>query len=533
MFVKRSENILELICELAELSIEAGICIKRDKIYAINRALNILCIHNVDLSLYDFIENNFADVESLDYQQLSCSEKIHYILELILDYAYDHGLIAKNTDAYRDLFGAKLMDVFTLRPSSLEAEFYKKYAINSSDAMDYLYKFSQSTQYIRMDRVKKNEKWKVQTKYGILDITINLSKPEKDPKAIEQAGKMKSETYPKCLLCRENEGYEGSLYHPPRANHRIVKLDLIGETWYLQYSPYVYYNEHCIVFKNEHEPMKISVKTFERLIEFVDKFPDYFIGSNADLPIVGGSILSHDHFQGGRYRFAMDDAESIESFFVNKYPDVCLSILNWPLSVIRLQSSNKINIIKVAESILDIWRDYNDETLGIIANSCDSSHNTITPIARRTANGGYEIDLVLRNNRTSVEHPLGIFHPHSEVHHIKKENIGLIEVLGLAVLPARLERELSELSQWWMYLQDARHCISQNDFPKAIIHHESWFNNFKDEYSPKNYQEARGIINHKTGERFTKVLENAGVFKQDIKGVFGFKKFFLKLKNIR
>ncbi len=513
-----------LIYRLADLSIKSGICNQRDRVYAVNRALEICGMNQINEE-YNNLQSDMRYNECDGSTSLEFNMQIHNVLSEILDLSYENGLFDTNNDANRDIFTSRLMDAFISRPSCVENEFYKKYDSSPILATDYFYEFSKNSQYIRMDRVAKNRKWQVDTEYGTLDITINLSKPEKNPRAIAAAATTKSEKYPQCLLCRENEGYAGGLHHPPRSNHRIITLTLDDETWYLQYSPYVYYNEHCIVLKEVHEPMKMGIKTFRRLIDFVEQFPDYFIGSNADLPIVGGSILSHDHFQGGKYKFAMDDAQIVSSFNLDEYPEVAIQVLKWPLSVIRLKSHDKNDIVEVADNIFHKWCEYEDLKLGIIPYSRDVSHNTVTPIARRNGKD-YELDIVLRNNRTSLEHPLGIFHPHDDVHNIKKENIGLIEVLGLAVLPARLETELQELAKYWI---DEQKC----DFPEKVIHHKEWFEQFSSTYKPENLYEARQIINQKTGNTFVRVLEDAGVFKQTAEGKEGFVKFLNKIKNIQ
>ena len=378
-------------------------------------------------------------VEEVEDENL---ENVTPIMENLLDYAYEIGILESNTPVYRDLLDSKIMGILMPRPSQVINNFNVLYTINKKDATDYLYELSKACDYVRTSRIAQNMTWKTSTKYGDIDITINLSKPEKDPKAIAAARNVKSSSYPKCLLCKENVGYAGRLNHPARQNLRIIPFKLQGDEWNLQYSPYSYYNEHCIVFSSEHEPMKISKTTFDRNLEFVEKFPHYFIGSNADLPIVGGSILTHDHYQGGRYEFAMAKAEDVYEMKIEGYEDVKISIVKWPLSVIRLSGQNREKLSELADKILSHWRNYSDESVGVLSHSEDIPHNTITPIARRREEN-FELDLVLRNNRCSDEHPDGIFHPHSHLHHIKKENIGLIEVLGLAVLPARLKEELS------------------------------------------------------------------------------------------
>ena len=370
-------------------------------------------------------------------------EKPYDILNRMCDWAAEKGLI-ENTFDERDLFDTKVMGELTPRPSEVIRKFKEDYKVSPETATDNYYAFSQNTNYIRVDRIAKNLHWLADTEYGNIEITVNLSKPEKDPRDIAKAKLAPQSSYPKCLLCKENEGYQGRMNHPARQNHRIIPVTLTNESWFLQYSPYVYYNEHCILFSGEHRPMKISRGSFERVLEFVDIFPHYFVGSNADLPIVGGSILSHDHFQGGHHDFPMAVAEAEETFTIKGFEDVAVEKVKWPMSVIRLRGESKEKLVDLSDKILTAWRGYSDEKCEISAFTGDTPHNTITPIARKK-NGSYEIDLVLRNNRTSEEYPLGIFHPHQELHHIKKENIGLIEVMGLAVLPGRLKEEMKIL----------------------------------------------------------------------------------------
>ncbi len=505
-----AEKISYLLYKLADLACKSGICRFRDKVYALNRAIDVCGISALKS---DF--ENILQGEDIDYANL---DSINLVVEKILDLAFENKLIEENNDIYRDLFTAKLMDCFTMSPSEVENQFYDMYNQNPICATDFYYKFSVDTQYIKMDRVAKNRKWKADTKYGKIDITINLAKPEKDPKTIEKLSHIKSETYPLCLLCKENEGYAGGLHHPARQNHRIIGLELLGEMWYMQYSPYVYYNEHCIVFKDEHEPMQITYMTFRRLLEFATIFPHYFIGSNADLPIVGGSILTHDHFQGGKYDFAMNNAKVVETFTMKGFCGVQVQSLVWPLSVVRLRGEDRDELAKAADHIFETWKVYEDLERDIVPFSYDDlggfnnkkiRHNTVTPIARRRGNL-YELDIVLRNNRTSDEHPLGIFHPHSDVHNIKKENIGLIEVLGLAVLPARLQSELNLLAQYWVDNIE-ENCVK---FPQNIMHHRQWFDTFSHKNEPRSLEEANKIIEMQVSECFVKVLEYAGVFKQ-------------------
>ncbi len=489
---------------LAAFALKNELITEQDLCYSINQALEIL-------GLDDFT----GHLPTEDIPDAPTE-----ILENILDWSFENGLFENNTAVYRDLFDSKIMNAFVPRPSQVILEFEKRYKEGPNKATDWYYKFSQDTNYIRMNRIKKNREWKSETPFGTLDITINLSKPEKDPKAIAEAKNLPQSGYPKCLLCRENEGYSGRLNHPGRHSHRIIPVNLANEAWFLQYSPYVYFNEHSIILKGAHDPMKIGRDTFVRLTDFVEQFPHYFIGSNADLPIVGGSILSHDHFQGGNYTFAMENASVSRVYKLKEYPDVEVATLNWPMSVIRLRHPSKSILVNLSEQILDSWREYSDESVGIRAHSSSENHNTVTPIARYKR-GSFEVDLVLRNNRTSEEHPLGIFHPHGDVHHIKKENIGLIEVMGLAVLPARLETELTELANHWV-----NH--DQGD-TEAIQLHLEWLSELKLKYNPKSSEEARGILEVETGKKFLKVLEYAGVFKTDKQGQNAFARFIDQL----
>lgn len=493
-------NIFMEIKRLIRYGIKQGLIYKEDEIYIRNRILEILGL------------DDYEDIEAPEETLISPQP----ILDNILDYAYASGILAENTVTYRDLFDTKIMDCLLPRPSEVIKSFEADYKVSPSLATDRYYKLSQASNYIRTDRTEKDLRWKTKTEFGELDITINLAKPEKDPKAIAAAKNVKSVSYPKCLLCRENEGYTGRINHPARQNHRIIPMELCGEEWFLQYSPYVYYNEHCIVFKSSHEPMKISQKTFERLLAFVEKFPHYFIGSNADLPIVGGSILSHDHFQGGCYSFAMEKAPVVREVRLRGFEDVETGILKWPMSVLRIRNEGQERLAELAGAVLDAWRGYSDEAASVRAFTGSEPHNTITPIARYK-NGKYEMDLVLRNNRTSEAHPLGIFHPHSDVHHIKKENIGLIEVMGLAVLPSRL---LSELA----LLKDCLKGSKTMDAYAELAQHQQWFEYLKDRYRQQDadYDE---ILKRETGKKFEKVLWDAGVFKQDSSGLEAFDRF--------
>ena len=437
------------------------------------------------------------------------------ILAELIAYGVENGLL-DDSITEKDLFDSRLMGLLTPRPSDVIGKFRALYAEDPKKATDYYYDLSRATDYIRTYRVVKDLKWKSATEYGELDITVNLSKPEKDPKAIAAAGKAKASGYPKCLLCREAEGYAGRIDYPGRANHRLIPLELNGENFFLQYSPYVYYNEHCIVLNSQHVPMKINKAAFLKLLDFVDLFPHYFLGSNADLPIVGGSILSHDHFQGGHYTFAMAKAEIETPLSFSGFEDVKAGIVKWPMSVIRLRCADKQRVAELADKILTAWRGYSDPSVTIFAETDGEPHNTITPIARRR-DGDFEMDLVLRNNLTTEEYPLGLYHPHQELHHIKKENIGLIEVMGLAVLPARLKAELKELEELIVSGSD----ISASE---TCAKHAPWVEELKTRYTftPEN---TEGILRQEVGVVFMKVLEHAGVFKRDDAGRAAFLRF--------
>ena len=437
------------------------------------------------------------------------------LLEDIVEYAVKHEIIEEILDE-KEKFSASIMDTFIARPSDINTTFYQNYKEDPKQATDYFYTLSKTSNYIQTKRIKKNISYKVETEYGDLDITINLSKPEKDPKQIAKEREMKvpQTSYPKCLLCVENEGYAGRIGHPARSNHRLIRLNLDGESWMFQYSPYVYYNEHSIILSEQHRDMKIDYGAFKRLLEFTEKFPHYFVGSNADLPIVGGSILSHDHYQGGRYEFAMSRAENDFEFSLNQFPSTKASFVKWPMSVIRIRSVDRKELAEAADHILAKWRKYSDPEVGILAKSADTPHNTITPIVRRRGDD-YELDLVLRNNRTSEEHPMGIFHPHSDVHHIKKENIGLIEVMGLAVLPARLKSELKEVGNYILG--------RPNDIKD---YHHSWAEELKSVYAnTSNEGNVEIIVREEVGKKFKRVLEDAGVFKRNETGMAAFKRF--------
>ena len=469
----------------------------------------------------DFVANGLLDlfqVETFRFEVVATDKTIDDILAPMLDVAALKGLIPNDTVDERDLFDTRLMGYLTPRPSEVNGRFLQLRKNDPIQATQYFYQLSQGTNYIRTERVKKDKQWKVMTQYGELDLTINLSKPEKDPKTIAMAKSLPSSGYPKCVLCKENVGYAGHLNHAARQNHRIVPVELTGEPWYLQYSPYVYYNEHCILLKETHEPMAISALTFERILDFIHQFKHYFAGSNADLPIVGGSILSHDHFQGGNYAFAMDDAAVMETFEIPDHQDVQIQLLNWPLTTLRLISKSRKELVELGSHILDKWRNYSDESLGIYAYTDDVPHNTITPIAR-FRNGHFELDLVLRNNRTSEAHPDGIFHPHAQYHHLKKENIGLIEVMGLAILPGRLLTELAILKE----------ALVKNDMGilenANLSKHSAWFASLQGCVSGLKPDEITAVIEESVGLKFAEILACCGVYKLDEAGLAGVRKF--------
>lgn len=487
------------IAALAAYGLKTGLITADDRIFAINSIL-------AALGLDDYEEpENIPDME------------LEEILKGLLDFACSKNIIADSI-AYRDLFDTKLMACLTPRPSEVIAKFKADYAVSPVTATDNYYKLSRDTDYIRRYRIAKDIKWKTETEYGELDITINLSKPEKDPKAIAAAKNAKQSGYPKCLLCPENVGYAGRLNHPARQNHRIIPVDICGEPWGFQYSPYVYYNEHCILFNTKHTPMVIDKKAFEKLFDFVSKFPHYFIGSNADLPIVGGSILSHEHFQGGNYTFAMAKANIEKEYKIKGFEDVTVGRVKWPMSVIRLRSADTGRLVELADIILTKWRGYTDEAAFIFAETDGEPHNTITPIARKNGDM-YELDLVLRNNITTEEHPLGVYHPHAELHHIKKENIGLIEVMGLAVLPARLKNEMQQLADVLVTKG-----VSAVRSDPALEKHADWAEEFCSRRTV-NADNVHEVIRDEIGKVFAKVLEHAGVYKRTPEGEAAFDRF--------
>ena len=494
----------ESIAKLVQYGMEQGLLQEEDRIYAINRILEVL-------KLDDYQEQ----------EQVPEQPDLEETLNELLDYAAEKGLMEHNSVVYRDLFDTKLMDCLMPRPSEVTAKFRELYQKSPVEATDYFYKLSQDSNYIRRYRIKKDMRWSVPSPYGDIDISINLSKPEKDPKAIAAAKLAKQSGYPKCLLCKENVGYAGRVNHPARQNHRIIPLKINGTDWGFQYSPYVYYNEHCIVFNFEHIPMKIERATFVKLFDFIKLFPHYFIGSNADLPIVGGSILSHDHYQGGHYTFAMAKAPIEQHFMIPGYEDVEAGIVKWPLSVIRIRSGNEKRLIDLAEHILECWRGYTDEAAFVFAETDGEPHNTITPIARKVGDT-FELDLALRNNITTEEYPLGVYHPHAEYHHIKKENIGLIEVMGLAILPARLKEEMELLAEYLVEKKDVRSC-------EALEKHADWAEKMVPLHPELNADNVMDILKEEIGKVFVGVLEDAGVYKCTEEGRKAFARFLKTL----
>mgnify|MGYP002771904080 FL=1 len=500
------------ILELAEYGLTTGLIEKDDKTYTINRLMELLEVDDIEDSVFE----EFAKREPMT--QESAEAALEGILEDMMSYAYDKGIMKENSIVYKDLFDTKIMGCLVARPSEIRARFKDLYENESSlAATDYFYKLSCDSNYIRRQRIKKDQKWTTDTEYGTLDVTINLSKPEKDPKAIAAAKNAKQSAYPKCQLCAENEGYAGRVNHPARQNHRIIPVTINNSDWYFQYSPYVYYNEHCIVFNSKHTPMKIERATFGKLLDFVTNFPHYFVGSNADLPIVGGSILTHDHFQGGHYTFAMAKAPIEKKISFKGYEDVRAGIVKWPMSVIRISGADKDRLIDLADKILVAWRGYTDEEAFIFAETDGEPHNTITPIARRRGED-YELDLVLRNNITTEEHPLGVYHPHAHLHHIKKENIGLIEVMGLAVLPARLKDEMAELADAIINGRDLRST-------ETLASHAEWAEGFLPKYDKVDESNVMDIIHEEMGQVFKEVLECAGVYKCTEEGRKAFMRF--------
>ncbi len=485
--------------KLIKYGLDKGFFTLRDEIYMTNLIMAELGLDEIS---YD--------------SEISGEIVLEDVLRALCDYAVEKGII-EDSVVYRDLFDTKLMGLMIPRPSQVTDKFYELYRESPLSATDYFYNFSCDSDYIRRYRTRKDVKWVTPTEYGDLDITINLSKPEKDPKAIAAAKNAPQAGYPKCMLCRENEGYAGRVNHPARQNHRIIPVTINDSSWYFQYSPYVYYNEHCIVFNSEHTPMAINDATFRKLLDFVKLFPHYFVGSNADLPIVGGSILTHDHFQGGHYTFAMAKAPIEKEVRFNGFEDIECGIVKWPMSVLRLRCEDTERLCALASKILAAWREYTDEDAFIFAETDGEKHNTITPIARK--NGGkYELDLVLRNNITTEEHPLGVYHPHAELHNIKKENIGLIEVMGLAVLPARLKEEMALLADAIIAKRD----ISGDE---VLSKHAEWVAGFVPKYAQITAENVEQILRDEIGIVFAKVLEHAGVYKRNAEGLCAFERF--------
>ena len=481
-------SIYQHIQGLIQQGLQTELIENADEIYVRNQVLALLRLESFPETMED-----------------STNDSIPNLLEKIIAYAVESHVIDNVFDD-KEILSANIMNCFVARPSTINTVFQTKYKNSPKEATDYFYELSKNSNYIQMNRIKKNIHFKAETIYGEMDITINMSKPEKDPEQIEREKNLKKDIhYPKCVLCVENEGYEGRTAYPARANHRVVQVPLVNENWYLQYSPYVYYNEHSILLAEEHRDMKISKATFERLLAFTEQFPHYFIGSNADLPIVGGSILSHDHYQAGSYDFPMTNAATSINFKLESFANVSAAVLEWPLTAIRLQSEQIKPLVQAADHILTTWKNYSDETANIHAFTEDTPHNTITPIARMRGNQ-FELDLVLRNNRTTDEHPLGIFHPHADVHHIKKENIGLIEVMGLAVLPARLQDELAEIK---LFLQGQTSDIA--------AYHQEWATQLKDKYGEfTDLKQVEKALEKELGDKFAKVLGDAGVLKDKV-----------------
>ena len=488
---------------LVEYCIRKGLVAPEERTWALNTVLDILRL--------DACGPDEGPAGEIDLAE---------VLGTIMDDAHERGLLPEDSVVYRDLFDTRLMGALTPRPAQVIEKFRALCAESPEKATDWYYGFSQDTNYIRRDRIAKDVQWKTATEYGELDITINLSKPEKDPRAIAAARNLPASNYPRCQLCAENEGYAGRVNHPARQNHRIVPITINNSPWFLQYSPYVYYNEHCIVLNSVHTPMKIDEPCFRKLLDFVRQFPHYFVGSNADLPIVGGSILAHDHFQGGRYTFAMEKAPVELPVSIRGFEDVEAGIVKWPMSVLRIRSAEPERLIRLASHALDMWRGWTDEAAFIFAETEGEPHNTITPIARRRG-GDYELDLVLRNNITTEEHPLGVYHPHAELHHIKKENIGLIEVMGLAVLPARLKAELAAVAEGLLTGADLR-------ADALTAAHADWAEGFAGKYQ-LTAENALDIVRRETGLVFAKVLEHAGVYKRDEAGRAAFLRFVAAL----
>ena len=511
------ELVQENIKKLAAYALKTGLIREEDLWWAVNTILLQLQLSETAVDAASVKE----EAAVIPAEAVADGAYLEAVLETLTDYAVEQGLTEGDSVVFRDLFDTKLMGALTARPSEVVRDFKAAYAESPEKATDLYYDFSRNTDYIRRYRVKKDMKWKAATEYGELDITINLSKPEKDPKAIAAAGRAKQTGYPKCQLCRECEGYAGRADYPARENHRIIPITIQGKPWGFQYSPYVYYNEHCIVLNTAHTPMKIDRAAFRKLFDFVAMFPHYFVGSNADLPIVGGSILAHEHFQGGHYDFAMAKAPVERSFTVPGYEDVAAGVVKWPMSVIRLSGTDTERITELADRILTKWRGYTDESAFIFAETEGVPHSTITPIARKRGEH-FELDLVLRNNITTEKHPLGVFHPHAKLHHIKKENIGLIEVMGLAVLPARLRKELEDLKTAILAGED----LTKTE---ALAKHAAWVAEFLPQYDSVNAENLEGILQAEVGKVFLHVLEDAGVYKRTPEGQAAFDRFIASI----
>jgi len=492
------------ITKLVNYAVKNGLITEADRVFTVNRLLECL------------------GLDAYEEPAEANEEPLYDILKAITDYAVEQGL-TEDSVVYRDLFDTKIMGLLMPRPGEVIARFESLYQTDPKAATDWYYKLNCDSNYIRRDRIAKDKKWKHMTEYGEIDITINLSKPEKDPKAIAAAKTMKQSGYPKCLLCKENEGYAGRVNSPARQNHRVIPVTINDTPWMFQYSPYVYYNEHCIVFNSQHTPMAINRATFRKLLDFVIRFPHYFVGSNADLPIVGGSILTHDHFQGGNYTFAMAKAPVEKSVTFHGFEDVEAGIVKWPMSVLRLRSADTDRLVELADKILLAWRGYTDEAAFVFAETDGEPHNTITPIARKNGDC-YELDLVLRNNITTEEHPLGVYHPHAELHHIKKENIGLIEVMGLAVLPARLKDELKAVAE---ALVEGKNLTAH----PLTSSHALWAEDIRMRHTELTADNAEAILEQEVGVVFTKVLEDAGVFKRTAEGQEAFLRFVTAVNN--
>lgn len=500
--VERQENRLSLradraLLELVEYGVTQGLLPKRDRTYAHNRLLAVFGVTGCQEPAHPL-------------QEPVAEEALPAILDILLQEAEQRGLIPEGSPASRDLFDTRLMDCILPPPSQVEADFWKHWNEDPKQATDWYYAFSQNSHYIRRERIQRDRHWTVQSEYGEIEISINLSKPEKDPRAIAEAGRTQASGYPACLLCRENEGYAGHLQHPARQNHRMIQLPLQDRSWFLQYSPYVYYNEHCIFLHAEHHPMRIDRSCFDHLLSLVDTIPQYFAGSNADLPIVGGSILAHEHFQGGGHVFPMQKAEWEEWLSFSRYPEVQAGWVRWPMTVLRLRSENRVQLLDLASEVLAIWREYSDAAVGILAYTDQTPHNTITPIARKLG-AEWELDLVLRNNRTDEAHPLGIFHPRTAFHPVKKENIGLIEVMGLAILPARLEAELGVLEE---ALEQGRPLAGE-----PLQKHADWVERARSVRPVSSASSVRRWLEEEVGAIFVQVLEDAGVYKRDAVGM--------------